>query len=99
MSELSETKGLSTDPAGDVENRPRRRAHMLANDGIEGRRLLSDDGVPVPVDEVIERGDLVVHAKSSRSVPHLIRPDMFSPGTRARRVSQHRPLPPTPLHC
>ena len=68
MPERRETKGLGTDPARDVEDRPRRRPHMFANDGIEGHRLLSDDGVPVSIDEVIERRDLVVHVRGWTSV-------------------------------
>ena len=41
---------------------------MFANDGIECRRLLGDDGVPVSIDEVIERRDLVVHVRGWTSV-------------------------------
>src|SRR5215813_11945087 len=37
---------------------------MLMNDGVECRRLLGDDGVPVRIDEVIERRDLVVHVRA-----------------------------------
>jgi len=36
---------------------------MFANDGVECRGLLSDGGVPVWIDEVIERRDLVVHVR------------------------------------
>jgi hypothetical protein len=41
---------------------------MLANDGVECRRLLTDDGVPVSIDEVIERRDLFVHVRGWQSV-------------------------------
>jgi len=42
---------------------------MFADDGIECRRLLSDGGVPVLIDEVIERRDLVVHVRGWKSIP------------------------------
>jgi hypothetical protein len=42
---------------------------MCANDGIECRCLLSDGGVPVSIDEVIERRDLVVHVRGWESIP------------------------------
>lgn len=69
MPERRETKGLGTDPARDVEDRPWRRTHMFAHDGIECRCLLSDDGVPVSIDEVVERRDLVVHVRGWKSLP------------------------------
>jgi hypothetical protein len=42
---------------------------MLANDGVECRRLLSDGGVPVLIDEELERRDLVVHVRGWKAVP------------------------------
>ena len=47
---------------------------MFANDGVECRRLLSDGGVPVSIDEMIERRDLVVHVRSWNSVSSAKRP-------------------------
>src|SRR5215510_14078055 len=36
----------------------------VANDRVERRRLLNDNGIPVSINEVIERRDLVVHVRA-----------------------------------
>src|SRR5262245_53748185 len=40
---------------------------MCANDGVECRRLLSDDGAPVWIDQVVKRRNLVVHVRARQS--------------------------------